>query len=255
MKSLLIGFEGLDASYKHTNTEALYDHFNEKYRKIIDADHLKIEMVSFPRYKHASSWFVREYLNGHYNRYMIESDNINNSDYAKLEQVTIFFLIDMMDWYSDALRRGLFTRNHIIIFDRYVYSMMYYLTPDVYQHKDNSFNYFDLFLNSIIDHPIFRILPKADILLKMKTSPEAIEKGINRRGKRKDVYEKNSQYMNDVNLFFNNYDFNEYLNKDNYKGLKHQFDIDTIDKDPETIFNDILKKINPIVNRFDKRKW
>jgi len=186
---------------------------------------------------------------------MIESDNINNSDYAKLEQVTIFFLIDMMDWYSDALRRGLFTRNHIIIFDRYVYSMMYYLTPDVYQHKDNSFNYFDLFLNSIIDHPIFRILPKADILLKMKTSPEAIEKGINRRGKRKDVYEKNSQYMNDVNLFFNNYDFNEYLNKDNYKGLKHQFDIDTIDKDPETIFNDILKKINPIVNRFDKRKW
>ena len=223
MKSLLIGFEGLDASYKHTNAEALYDHLMEVYDKAIRADHLKIELVSFPRYEHASS---------------------------------MFFLADMIDWYSDALRRGLFIKNHIIIFDRYIYSMMYYLIPEIYAKKEHHYqNYFERYLHTIRDNPMYEVLPKVDILLKMITSPDAIEKGINKRGRIKDRYEKNLQYLKDVNTFFNGLDLKEDLNNKNYKGLKHQFEIDTVDKDPETIFNDILKKINPIVNRFDKRKW
>nr|DAR06260.1 MAG TPA: Thymidylate kinase [Caudoviricetes sp.] len=256
MKSLLIGFEGLDASYKHTNAEALYDHLTDVYDKDIRADHLKIELVSFPRYKHASSWFVREYLNGHYNRFMMDYDQVMFPRQSKLKQVSMFFLADMIDWYSDALRRGLFIKNHIIIFDRYIYSMMYYLIPEIYAKKEHHYqNYFERYLHIIRENPMYEVLPKVDILLKMITSPDAIEKGINKRGRTKDRYEKNLQYLKDVNTFFNGLDLKEDLNNTNYKGLKHQFEIDTVDKDPETIFNDILKKINPIVNRFDKRKW
>ena len=54
----LFAFEGLDCSFKETNSKAYLDYLRSKGRKA--------ELFSFPRYDKESSYFVREYLGGKY---------------------------------------------------------------------------------------------------------------------------------------------------------------------------------------------
>lgn len=107
MPAKIISFEGLDCSYKETNTKLLEEYLkNRGY---------KVKLYEFPNYNSPSSYFVREYLSG---------------SYGKAEDVdpfvaSAFYSLDRYDTYKKFIEKD-YNEMDYIIFDRYTGSNLIY---------------------------------------------------------------------------------------------------------------------------------
>ena len=242
---LFIGFEGMDASYKETNAKALYSYLKDKYfKERVDKGELQILFFSFPNYDSESSYFVRQYLAGKY-----------KEDY-NLDIVTSFYMMDMYDTLSTVN----IDKPTIIVFDRYYYSQMYYLTkithenikhvrrtiPDVEYLVDTIKGIVDK-IGKFASYPFF--LPKLNFLFKMYSDKEiminTIEKRSKEKGKSLDEYEKDIEYLLSVREVFLN---DKYINKDllsNTTGNEDiLYNICVNFKNREQVFDDVKVAIN-----------
>lgn len=109
MKGKIICLEGLDCSFKETQSKMMKEKIQEMYpdRKVVS--------FSFPNYEKESSYFVREYLAGHY------------GDIKETSYITsgVFFAVDRFDTYHKEIKE-LYESGAIIILDRYTFSNVYY---------------------------------------------------------------------------------------------------------------------------------
>ena len=64
---LLITIEGLDGTFKNTNTNNLINYLNSKFEKYLSK--VDIKSVSFPRYDKESGYFPKVYLDYSSNNY------------------------------------------------------------------------------------------------------------------------------------------------------------------------------------------
>lgn len=266
MKQLLIGFEGLDASFKQTNARSLYEYFYNKYRDKVDSGKLYLDLVSFPRYKKSSSVYVRKYLKKDFDKvidyFVPNSLFATNPVYDVASLTSSFFMLDMLDWYTECYNKGVFEKDHIIIFDRYYYSMMYYLTPRLHeeinfsriksQKKIMKYEY-----DTVLNTPAFKLLPKLDAVIKLKTDSESIKDHLNYRKTNKDKYESDIAYLSKVNELFNKLDFTELLSDNNEYRIDavQQIDVDIVGKSREEVFDDILYGSKSVLNRLSRMRW
>lgn len=225
-KCPIIVFEGMDCSYKETNSRKLSEYFN-RY-----SDYTVIYQ-SFPRYSVGSSYFVREYLNGKY----------QNNKYISIYS----YLLDMIDWWVDISDRIVEDKS-IIILDRFYLSNLYYLNREIYKEaidKDGNIENIKLrvYMKEILDIVDKVGLPlHIDLLVKMENTVEnTLRKIRDRDGEDMgDVIQSNSLWMTLGHKTFCSLD-KEYLNS-----LHDKFRVDDVlvihveDKDEDTVFNEII---------------
>jgi thymidylate kinase len=243
---LFIGFEGMDASYKETNAKALYSYLKDEYfKERIAKGELQILFFSFPNYESESSYFVRQYLAGKY-----------KEDVYNLYTVTSFYMMDMYDTLSTVN----IDKPTIIVFDRYYYSQMYYLTKishtnikyldNNYNDKERVINVIKNIINGIEDTANYTfLLTKLNFLFKMYSDKETmintIEKRSKEKGKSLDEYEKDIEYLLSVREVFLN---DKYINKDllaNTTGNEDiLYNICVNFKNREQVFDDVKVAIN-----------
>lgn len=200
---IIIAFEGLDCTYKETNSKALYDHL----RKYLSEDQVKL--VHFPNYDSQSSYFVREYLHEKY-----DNSDVFMSDMSKKKKLKIianFYLLDMFDWWSKLDKKTV----KVVIIDRWFYSMMYYLTKSINKHTPDP--------NKRVSYAstIYKMatemykLPMADIVFRMENDIGTVLEKTVERAKEEDTvldkYEKDDLYMLKVKETFNYLNIYKYM--------------------------------------------
>lgn len=249
--NLFITLEGLDATYKHTNSEAIADYIKESFAKYIDSFDLQVEIVSFPRYKSQASYFVKRHLAGAYIDHPIHDFKPDSMDY--LNFVSNIFLMDMYDWYERMRLNRAFAKPTIIIFDRYWYSMLYYLTKDIAETTSKHYIKDPVDFIKRCQKNVFTLahdyykLPMTDILINLhNNNMKDINDKLKTRGRTKDTYENDESYLGFVRNTFNNTDFTPYVGS-KYCNIA---DISVEGKDREAVKKEIIEAIKPSLRRY-----
>lgn len=229
----IIAFEGLDCSFKETNARnlvlGLENKLSEKYGDAFD-----FEFVSFPRYRSLAAYHVSNYLHDEFSDFF-DTPIVNETEYSKrLELVTNFYGMDMFDWYYNKYRknRDMLRRhtNRVVVMDRWFYSMMYYLIPDINNHFKENIVKRMAYANFVYSKfkSVFK-LPDADIVFKMNNSIDTIVDIIQKMYfdgiKNSDIYEEDVEYLKIVKDNFDNLDFKSYIDTNNL-GFKFKAVID-----------------------------
>lgn len=201
--TIIIAMEGLDCCFKETNSKFLKEYLKNKGYTVI--------LKHFPRYENPGGIFAKKYLQGRYN--IEKSDSKNETDkYNKLHLVGSFYMMDMYDWYTTFCNTyGFKNKKTILIFDRWFYSTMYYLTKDINLSEKfkERIGYADIIFKDA--ESIFN-LPKADILIKMNNNDiNQIEIISKKRKAPQDIYEKDKFFLNEVRKNYNELNFSNYI--------------------------------------------
>lgn len=228
-----IVFEGLDCCYKETNSKALKAYFKNKGYYVI--------LKHFPRYESAGGVFAKKYLEGRYN---IENKKITKESLLnELQLIGSFYMTDMFDWYNVFYSTfNQFDKYKLIfIFDRWYYSMMYYLTKNINKYSNSAdieeyINYINYSANNIYH------LPKADLLIKMVNNDiETIESISKKRKAPQDIYERDKRYLTLVKNNYNSINFNKYTS-DAFKTPKEDNSVLTVNVAKKSR-DDIIREI------------
>lgn len=107
MPAKIIVFEGLDCSYKETNTNLLKKYLTERG--------YKVALHDFPNYERESSYFIKQYLTGKYG----EANDVD--PYI----ASLFYSLDRYDTYKSKIEKD-YNEMDYIIFDRYTGSNVIY---------------------------------------------------------------------------------------------------------------------------------
>jgi len=177
-KGKIIVFEGLDYSFKETNSKRL-----EKYIKNNISD--KVMRIEFPQYNSISSIFVKNYLSGKYG-------GLNDID---SNVVSLFYALDRYDTLKSLNIDKLLEEGYYIILDRYVGSNLCFQTAKLNtdEEKEN-------FISNEYRLEITKMkLPKPDITIFMNMPIDFSFKLLNERDAKgdmsKDIHESNYNYM------------------------------------------------------------
>lgn len=249
--NLFITLEGLDATYKETNAKAIASFIKEVFKKYIDSVDLQVKIVSFPRYKSEASYFVRRHLADKYVDH--PKANIKPESMNYLKFVSNLFLMDMYDWYESMRLNKVFSKPTIIIFDRYWYSMLYYLTKDIKNtidevHIKEPEEFIKKCQKTVFNMAhVYYKLPVTDVLINLHNNNiDDINKKLNTRGNKKDGYESDDCYLGFVRNTFNKTNFTPYVNR-KYSNIAN---INVEGKDREAIKDEIVTAIKPSLRRF-----
>lgn len=225
----IIVFEGLDCSYKETNSKRLVEYLKSKSIPVI--------YESFPRYSNQSSYPIRRYLNNEYTNITLES-------------VFSYYMIDQSDWWNDISNRTDITSDTIIVLDRFYTSNCYYLNKN-YINKISVIedsNEVDKLLSSIYYQKLDRMrkvfsLPLVDKVIKMYSDSSKLkEKALKRSGGKLDIYESDEAYSGTVSDVFHRCNFRPFLNiTDNDESTV--LEVYTENRSRDDIFGDILQKL------------
>lgn len=220
----IIVFEGLDCSYKETNSKKLVEYLKSKSVPVI--------FQSFPRYDNQSSYFVRRYLN---NEYSIST----------LESTISYYMLDQSDWWNDICNRTDITSDTIIVLDRFYTSNSYYLNKN---SINKLINLDDIRLSKMIETVYYKKineirkyfgLPSIDIIIKMYSDSNKLKEKSIQRGNKLDIYEEDDKYMKGVAKVFNISKFAPFMNTEKSSILE----IYTENRTREKIFNEIINKL------------
>lgn len=182
-KGYLIDFEGLDCSFKETNTTKLYNHIKEN---ITD----KVILLSFPNYENESSLFVKKYLSGQYGK---ASD-------VDPYQASVCYAIDRYDTMKEINIEEKINEGYIVILDRYIGSNLVFQTTKL---KNISTHEVDAYISWALDFEYNKLgLPKEDIVIYMNMPVEVsheimLERKL-KNGMSTDGHENNYKFMKDV---------------------------------------------------------
>lgn len=244
----MISFEGMDCSYKETNSNRLAN--------IIGIIGYEVELVSFPRYKNPSAYFVEQYLSGN-----IKVDGNTTMDRAICSGTTVclFYVMDMIKWYNEYIDKlmkeeNLEDKKRIVIFDRYAYSNMYYPIPDLIKTIKSQFDekeVEDRILNlqcRIVSKVIEGCnIPRVDLIIKMVSDRNLLYEKVKEKNKDKkgDLYESNISYLMDCFEIFKKLKFTNMTSSKITE--KDMFEIEVAGKDEEEVFEEVLKGVKEIV--------
>ena len=167
-KPMLIDFEGLDCSFKETNSKKL-------------AEHLGGKRYEFPDYSSESSYFVRQFLSGKYKG-------------IDANPIMLAYLMEMFDVWNTKVIPDIKNGLKFVIFDRFWYSNIYY------QCKTDK----DLLSLQIIKNALK--LPDCHLLFKMITDFNLTIKKIREKNS-KDILESDENKMREVHARFNSCTF------------------------------------------------
>lgn len=223
----LIVFEGLDCSFKETNSKAYYEYLKDKGEKV--------ELYSFPRYQEEHSVFVRDYLAGKYGK----QEDMN------YHAISLFYMMDMFDCSQKFIKPRL-EEGFTIILDRYWYSNIYYRIG-LYETKHKFLSYNkdkqakEAIYYNINDLSLKLKLPKADIVIKLKADIDVVLDVVHKKNKQNDIHENDYDFLKSVHNAFDTIYLDTFV-------IDKSIDIytTTIDKQiksKEEIFNEILKEL------------
>lgn len=193
----LIAIEGLDCSFKETNSKALYDYLIKKYGSN------KVELCSFPRYGNESSHFVEKYLSGEYGA----SENLDHT------VVSSFYMLDMFDFMmshgKDFLNNG-----GILILDRYWYSNIFYRLGAHYIANNNELHPISKkeIIQRISNLAKQLQLPNADLIIKLKTDEDLMIEYVKQKNSG-DLHESNEAFLRAIFKQFDTIDLSPYANE------------------------------------------
>lgn len=171
----LIVIEGLDGSGKGTQSELLFDYLNNKYKKI--------RKLTFPNYESESSAAVKMYLDG-----KLFGNPMDINAYA----ASSFFAVDryisfVTDWKKD------YDEGCVFLADRYTTSNAVYQVGKA-ENKEE-------YLNWVWDYEYNKLgLPSPDLVIYLdmdpKVSAELLMKRYKGNDDKKDIHERNLEYLN-----------------------------------------------------------
>jgi len=210
-KIKIIQLEGIDGSFKETNSKLIESYLKEKG--------YNIKRISFPNYNSDSSIFAKNYLNGKYN---IDDQYI----------ISTFFIYDMYNFFNNLINSNEYENLDIIICDRYIGSTLVYQSTNE-QYIDDKFK----FIIKIEQLCKKLNLKEADISIYLKLSTDLAIKSINLRGSKKDIIENDKKYLEEININGNiiaNFKSWNIVNCENNGIIRSR----------EEIFNDIKQILN-----------
>lgn len=247
----IIVFEGLDCTYKETNSNELFHFLANKF---IDNKNIRIDVGDFPHYKSKSSYFVDQYLHGKYSKSPIFTEGKSDiDDLYELQVVTNMYLLDMFDWWTRRQSEKEYDKRYFIL-DRWFYSMMYYLDKNInskYQLENRMIRSEELFYMATEMYK----LPKADILIKMINNSSSVSERSLQRAKelgqeKLDKYEEDDFFMSKVKENFNTLDFSLFISGNSDKD--RVLEIDVTDRTREDISDEICKKVDDLLCTMEK---
>lgn len=236
-----IVFEGLDCSYKETNSKLL--------KEYLEKSGYKVQLISFPRYENQESIFERNLLSGKYKDSKFYNELISPEYQVLLTDK--FYYLDMVDGINELIKNSNLEDKNIWIFDRYIYSMLYYLTPryleflyeEKSEDKEEDLKIRNKLLKSIQKNIINDVIKlglfKGDMVFKMKSDPTLIRNKAIERGEL-DEYEQNRTYLDRVCDIYEKLSIKPYITKKEYSCV---YEIDTINKSREEIFDKIKSSL------------
>lgn len=249
--ALLIAFEGMDCSFKETNSKKLKEFLTQKYPD------KNVYLYSFPNYNSESSYFIKQWLNGNWSDYL-NSNNIVN----KAISVSTLYTLDRVDTFiKEDIWSKLKDKNSIIIFDRYIMSNLYYQLADMWNLITESNEYTEAEYKQILwfiyaSETITFEMPTEDITIFMNSPINLILNKIREKAN-KDNNEKNEDFL--CKTYFNIKNILKYIRtKDitfsDLKNIDNIYEIKTSDDNvnflsEDELFNKVLDTIQPAIDK------
>ena len=195
-----IVFEGLDCSFKETNSNKLYEYIKETHPEI------NVKIVHFPRYGEPACCMVEKYLNG-------ECKNELTTTFMK----SLPFLFDMVDYFVTEGNKHLANKGWIIA-DRYWYSNIFYRgaencppIEDILMMRSTMYNIFDE-LNKITSK---MMLPSPDFVFLMKSHFRTVKEKLESKSTNLDEHTKNLDYIKNVMKCYDLFNFKGIVDHEN----------------------------------------
>lgn len=180
-KNKIICFEGIDHSFKETNSKRLA----KELRYYFGYD--KVKLISFPNYESKSSYFVTKYLNGSYGK-------LNELDPYL---ISVFYALDRYDTMISENINELLEKDCWIILDRYTGSNLCFQSAK-YKDKKEREEYIKKTLN--FEFNVLK-LPKPDITIFLGSDNpiNIVDNNKEQKHTGKDIHESNKEYLKLVN--------------------------------------------------------
>lgn len=175
-KGTVIVIEGTDGSGKRTQSELLLNKLNEMG--------IKASLYSFPNYESGQGQLVKRYLNGEFKGQPIQEFNTELTRNALL--YTTDRLVTCMEKGPDG--RSILEKyndGEVIIFDRYTQSNFIHQGCNI-DDQDQLEGFIEYFTN--LEYGLLG-LPRPDVVIYLKVTPEMCMKNIEKRGNEKDIHE------------------------------------------------------------------
>jgi len=192
VRGKIIVFEGLDCSFKQSNSEMLRDYLLTLGKKVA--------LFSFPVYDNDSSYFVREYLKGAYGK---EPSDVNPM------VGSMFYMLDMMDTWKKKIE-PLYNEGYYIILDRYWQSNLFHQIGKLFPNSEP-----DIFYNEEVAkitgtwiESLTRLandhigLPLVDHIFLMKMDFEVMVDLLKTKNSSNDIHESKLGYLKGVHSLF-----------------------------------------------------
>lgn len=198
-KGLLIVIDGLDGTGKQTQSEILYNALTQ--------EGLDVKKISFPVYESPSGQIIKDYLKGNISVSSgydcLYDENIRLSMLYANDRMLNMFKKDangktLVDYYNEG---------YIIICDRYTQSNYLYMTKDMDDLQFESY----IHLMEWLEYEIMR-LPRPDLTIFLKMTPEKSLSLIEKRGEEKDNHET-KEILAQAYMALEQYERQCYMNK------------------------------------------
>ena len=224
-----IVFEGLDCSFKETNSNKLYEYIKETHPEI------NVKIVHFPRYGEPACCMVEKYLKGEY----------------KNELTTTFmkslpFLFDMVDYFVSEGNDHLANKGWIIA-DRFWYSNIFYRgaencppLEDVPMLRSSMYSIYDD-LKRTADK---MMLPSPDFVFLMKSHFRTVKEKLESKETNLDEHTKNLDYIKNVMKCYDLFNFRGIVDFENVP----VYDKIYVPEDPNSSYEVKLKSEEEIFN-------
>lgn len=224
-----IVFEGLDCSFKETNSNKLYEYIKKTYPEI------NMKIVHFPRYGEPACCMVEKYLNG-------ECKNELTTTFMK----SLPFLFDMVDYFITEGNKHLANKGWIIA-DRYWYSNIFYRgaencppIEDIPMMRSTMYNIFDE-LNKITSK---MMLPSPDFVFLMKSHFRTVKEKLESKTTNLDEHTKNLDYIKNVMKCYDLFNFKGIVDHENIA----VYDKIYVENDPNSSYEVKIKSEDEIFN-------
>lgn len=188
-----IVFEGLDCSFKETNSNKLYEYIKKNHPEF------NVKIVHFPRYGEPACCMVEKYLKGEYDKKELSTSFMKS----------LPFLFDMVDYFVSEGNAHL-KNNGWLIADRFWYSNIFYrgadncpLLEDLGLMRSTMYTVFHE-LKEICDK---MQLPSPDFVFLMKSHFRTVKEKLESKDTKLDEHTKDIDYMEKVMKCYDTFNF------------------------------------------------
>lgn len=228
----IIVLEGLDCSFKETQSKMLLD--------LLTNIGIKTTLISFPTYDDESSVFVRRFLNGDY------------GDEVSTELICTFYALNRYDTFNRENIMNRLEQGEWFIFDRYTYSNVIHQCAryeEYYDREDLEEYIYDMEFKALG-------IPEPDLVIYLYSMNFDLVVDTLSKKKNKDKNELDVSYLRKCNDVLDDLVIHKYVYSDTYKPEFYTVYINNINekefKTKEQI-HDEIKQI--VIDAFSSKKY